>query len=208
MADLNKIYVYRITHVQNIPHMLQHGITHIHSANSNKNYLPIGDGSLIKSREAFQLPNGNSLGRYIPFYFGVRMPMLYVIQKGFNGVTPVAAKDIVYCVCSVAGIVHAGIDFVFTDGHAIDGFTSFYTPAEANNMDSIVDFKAVQAQYWKTDTDLDLKRRKEAEFLAAGDITPDAIIGFVVYNQETALSVQIMPGLTTQKIIVKPNYYF
>ncbi|HAZ25324.1 MAG TPA: DUF4433 domain-containing protein, partial [Algoriphagus sp.] len=28
MADLNKIYLYRMTHIANVPHILLHGITH------------------------------------------------------------------------------------------------------------------------------------------------------------------------------------
>jgi hypothetical protein len=92
MADLNKIYLFRMTHVENIPHILQHGITHVDSVNQNQQYAPIGDSGLINTRHRFVLPNGNKLGDYIPFYFGYRMPMLYVIQKGFNGVTLTAPE--------------------------------------------------------------------------------------------------------------------
>ena len=83
MADLNKTYLFRMTHIQNIPHILQYGITHLTSPNANVNYVPIGDGSLINTRSSFILNNGKQLGDYIPFYFGVLTPMLYVIQKGF-----------------------------------------------------------------------------------------------------------------------------
>ena len=31
MADLNKIYLFRMTHIENIPHIYQYGITHIDS---------------------------------------------------------------------------------------------------------------------------------------------------------------------------------
>ncbi len=102
-----------MTHVNNIAHILRFGITHFNSVNRNLTYKPIGDSSLISSRNRFQLPNGKMLGEYIPFYFGRRMPMLYVIQKGFNGVTITPAEEIVYCITSVQNIIDRDLNFVF-----------------------------------------------------------------------------------------------
>ncbi len=175
MAELNKIYLYRMTHIENIPHILQYGITHSSSPNSNPNFIPIGDGSLIITRSNFLLNNGRCLGEYTPFYFGVRTPMLYVMQKGFNMVVPTLAKNIVYCVSSVQKIVDNNLDFIFTDGHAIDRFSSQYNNSDINNIDTIVDWNAVKAKYWHDENDLDLKRRKEAEFLVLGDIPTNSI---------------------------------
>lgn len=208
MADLSKLFLYRITHLQNIQHVLQQGITHISSVIKNNKFVSIGDSSLINSRSGFQLPNGRRLGEYIPFYFGVRMPMLYVIQNGFNGVTPTSSNKIVYCVTSVKAIMESNMNFIFSDGHAIDGFSSFYSPVDVNKIETIVDFKAVKEQYWKSDTDLDLKRRKEAEFLVLGDVPKEAIIGFAVHNQTAAEAIKEMEGFEGKKLIVKPNYYF
>jgi len=145
-------------------------------------FFLIGDGSLINSRSGVRLSNGRRLGEYIPFYFGVRMPMLYVIQNGFNGVTTTLAINIVYCVTSVKAIIESNTNFIFSDGHAIDSFSSIYTPGDVNNIETIVDFKAVKAQYWKSETDLDLTFKKEAEFLVFGDVPSEAVIGFVAYK--------------------------
>ena len=71
MPDLNKTYLFRMTHVDNIPHIIQHGITHSSSVNTNPNFISIGDSSLISSRNNILLNNGRLLGEYIPFYFGV-----------------------------------------------------------------------------------------------------------------------------------------
>ena len=83
-----------MTHIENIQHILAFGITHSGSPNANPNYLPIGDKGLISTRNAFVLENGKCLGDYTPFYFGVRMPMLYVVQKGFNGVETTSQKKL------------------------------------------------------------------------------------------------------------------
>ncbi|MPS74705.1 MAG: DUF4433 domain-containing protein [Chryseobacterium sp.] len=207
MAELDKIYLFRMTHIENIPHILQYGITHSDSSNANPSYVPIGDDSLINTRNKFLLNNGKCLGEYIPFYFGVRMPMLYVIQKGFNLVIPTPAENIVYCVSSVEKIMEQNADFVFTNGHAVDGFSVQYTVSDINNINEIIDWNAVKAKYWKDENDLDRKRRKEAEFLVLGDIDKKTILGFIVYN-ENAKKKMIDFGLEENRVHINPNYYF
>ena len=105
MAELDKIYLFRMTHIENIPHILQCGITHSDSPNANPIYVPIGDNSIISTRNKFLLNNGKTLGDYIPFYFSKRTPMLYVIQKGYNSVVLTPAEKIVYCVSSIQKII-------------------------------------------------------------------------------------------------------
>src|SRR5690554_470007 len=88
MPNLDRIYLYRITHIENIPHIIQNGFTHASSPNANHDFVPIGDRSLIATRHSFMLNNGRLLGAYIPFYFGPRTPMLFVVQRGYNAVAP------------------------------------------------------------------------------------------------------------------------
>ena len=91
MMELERIIVYRMVHIGNLPHILQHGITHKNSENANHNFMTIGDESLIGTRatKTVSVDNGDFikfgihqivLGDFIPFYFGIKMPMLYVIQ--------------------------------------------------------------------------------------------------------------------------------
>lgn len=196
-----------MTHIENIPHILQYGITHSTSANANRNFVPIGDSSLIATRNDFLLNNGRLLGEYIPFYFGYRTPMLYVVQNGFNMVAPTPAEKIVYCVSSVQKIIDLQLDFIFTDGHAVDGFSSQYTFTDIDNIDAILDKNAIKAKYWRSENDLDLKRRKEAEFLVLGDIIKNAILGFLTYN-ENAKNRVINFGANAAKVHIKPEFYF
>lgn len=207
MPDLNKIYLYRMTHIENIPHILQYGITRIDSPNANKGYVSIGDSSLISKRNDFTVPNGRTLGEYIPFYFGVCMPMLYVIQNGFNSVKPTPAKEIVYCITSVQQIINHQLDFVFTDGHAVDSFSSFYSLADIDNIEQYIDQNAIKSKYWKNENDLDLKRRKEAEFLIGNDIPSSAIRGFAVYD-EAAKNKLMGFGIAENRVIINTGFYF
>lgn len=92
-------YIYRMTHIDNIPHILKHGITHRESADADPSYIPIGDTSIIdKHRNLIRETVAGekiSLGDFIPFYFYARMPMLYNIQHGYK-VERVDAENIVY----------------------------------------------------------------------------------------------------------------
>jgi hypothetical protein len=208
MPDLDSILLYRMTHIENIPHILKYGITHISSDSSNKKYVPIGDGSLINARKGFKISKGKILGEYIPFYFGPRMPMLYVMQQGYNMVKKVSPGDIVYCVTSIDSIRKADLEFVFTDGHAVDGFTDFFEAKDLKRIDKIIDWSAVRVKYWKKEDDLDLKRRKEAEFLVKGDIPVTAIKSFVVYDHDASDKLKAMSKFKDQTVVVRPGYYF
>ncbi|PWK00909.1 uncharacterized protein DUF4433 [Flavobacterium araucananum] len=207
MTDLNKIYLFRMLHIDNMEHVLQHGITKIDSVNANKNYKAIGDGSLINNRNFFFTPNGKTLSNYIPFYFWCRMPMLYVIQKGFNGVQATSAENIVYCITTVAQIINLGLDYIFTDGHAVNCLSSFFLPNEITKIEEIIDLKVIKDSYWNDPKDLDKKRRKEAEFLIEKDIPCEAIGRYAVYNQK-AKDKLLGLGIPDDKILIKSEFYF
>ncbi len=216
--DLSEVKVYRMTHIDNIEHILQNGITHRNSSNHNPTYKAIGDVSLINTRDHKQIlvDNGDfhnsdgtiiTLGDFIPFYFGVKMPMLFVIRNGGNFVTkPTPASEIIYLVCSLNSIINNG-DFYFSDGHATDNLTSFYDSSQIENLVDIVDWNAVKASYWSGQDNLNIKRKKQAEFLISDDIAPNLIVGFGCYN-EIAKNMLLEFGVQENTIKVIPNAYF
>lgn len=217
--DLAEIKVYRMTHIDNIEHILQYGITHRNSPNHNPDYIAIGDISLINTRDTKQVTvdNGDflnmdsdtiTLGDFIPFYFGIKMPMLYVIQNGGNFVkksTP--ASKIVYMVCSINKIINHHEDYFFSDGHATDNLTSFYDKTKINELPDIIDWNAIRASYWGGQDNLNVKRKKQAEFLVSGDVASKHIIGFGCYNIN-AKNKLVDLGINEDKIKVIPNAYY
>ena len=207
MPDFDKIFLFRITHIDNIPHIIKNGITHLTSQNSNPQYKSIGDSSLINNRDQFELPGGKKLGDYIPFYFGFRMPMLFVIQNGYNGVIETKPENIVYCVTSISLVLKHQLNFIFSNGHAVDKFSEFFESGSVNEIQTIVDFNAVKAKYWKSDSDLDLKRRKEAEFLLENNLPSNAIRKYIVYNKAVKEKL-IHLGIEENLILVSKEYYF
>ena len=118
-------YVFRITHIDNIPHIAQYGIVKNDSPHRDNHYVCIGDRQIIRLRGEMPV-KGYLISDYIPFYFGPRSPMLYVIQHGYNGVQRIEPEKIVYCVVKIDELVKNDIDCIFTDGHALSMLTSFY----------------------------------------------------------------------------------
>ena len=207
MPGTREIDAYRMTHIDNIPHILENGITHPSCTSANPEYVPIGDTSLIASRNARQLGSGKTLGNYIPFYFSKRTPMLFVIQHGHNSVPIVAPENIVYCVCSLDAIVSLGSDFLFSDGHAYNKLSSFYDSSHLSEIETILDWEAIHDIYWKDEQDTDKKRRKEAECLIGADIPLTFIKQFVVYNDDAKEKLLIF-GVEEEMIEVNAGYYF
>src|ERR1035437_52385 len=217
--NLQQVKIYRMTHIENIPHILNCGITHKNSNNNNPSFITIGDISLIDTRSSKRIivDNGNSLnfnaptivlGDYIPFYFGVKMPMLYVMQNGGNFVehaTP--PKDIVYLVCPIIKIIESDNVFYFTYGHATDNLTTFYDSSKVLELTTIIDWSSVGASYWGGHENLNIKRKKQAEFLVSDDLEPEYLIGIGCYNELAKRKLMGMGVDETKIKIISSAYY-
>lgn len=217
--EVEGIFLYRITHIENIPHIIAHGITHKSSTHVNPSFRSIGDKSLIDNRSEKQVvvDNGElfstksaliTLGNFIPFYFGVRMPMLYVIQIGGNFVEEqTKPQDIVYVVCSLECIIAKKLRFYFSDGHATDHFTAFYTSKKVSEINEIIDWTSIKSRYWGGHDNLNTKRKKQAKFLVGDDVPAQCISGYGVYD-ETAKEKMITFGVDESIIKIIPNAYY
>ena len=199
-------YAFRITHIDNIPHILKNGLVKAGSPLHDENYMPIGDPQIIGLRGDIEV-KGYRIGDYIPFYLGPRSPMLYVIQHGYNGVQRVEPEKIVYCVIRLDDLINNNIDCIFTDGHAVSFLTSFYSRDKLSSINEIVKFDDVYSSQWNSEEDLDLKRRKEAELLIKNDLPVQFLRGFVVYNNK-AKDFLIEKGVADNMIAVMPSYYY
>lgn len=213
MMTIDNIKLYRMTHVANIPHVLQHGIVHSSSPNHNPDYVPIGDKTLIDFRRTkkirIDVEQSIPLGDFIPFYFGIRMPMLYVMQRGGNFVEKAYnPEEIIYVAISLKKILEKGYEFFFTDGHATDFLTSFYTKDSIDSLPELLDWDAIKAQNWSGDgIETDLKRRKQAEFLIKQDVATDCICGYACYN-EVAKARLLTLGVPENLIRIFPRAYY
>lgn len=206
MPAANKIrYGFRITHIDNIPYINEMGFVLPNSEYASPTYKPIGDREVIGKRNT--KIKGYDLAQYIPFYFGPRSVMLYVIQHGYNGVKKQNPEDIVYCVIKIEELIANNVECLFTDGHALSALTDFYTHDKLTEINSIISYDEVYARYWISETDTDLKRRKEAELLIKNTLPPNYISGYVVYNAQAKHRL-IHYGVDVNRIVVNPEYYF
>lgn len=199
-------YVFRLTHIDNIKYIMSKGLVRASSPLRDENYVSIGDVQVIQVRKDRKF-QGCQLSDFMPFYFGPRSPMLYVIQHGYNGVRKVKPEDIVYCVVRIEDIIKNDIDCIFTDGHALSSLTNYYYKSSLANLNNIVNYDDVYSTFWNIEDDPDLKRRKEAELLINEDLPAQYIRGIVVYNDK-AKEYLINLGVAAELIVVMPGYYF
>lgn len=211
MAKPSKIYLYRITHIDNLDFILESGkLTCPSNPDCDSDYIGIGDAILIQSRSSKEVniePNGNFTD-YVAFYFGARSPMLYSIQKGFNGVTQRSPETIIYLVTTFDNINENESQYVFSDGHGYHSMSQFF-----NAEDDLeeVDWDAVKLRRWNdTEDDPDRKRRKQAEFLVYGEVSLSAIVGIGVYNEaaKTNILAKFAEHDFSCNVIVKPDLYY
>lgn len=120
---------------------------------------------------------------------------------------PNSPENIVYVACSLQAIVQYEPDFYFSDGHATDMLTTFYDSSKINQLPEIIDWDAVKAVYWGGQENLDIKRKKQAEFLIYEDLPIDVIAGFGCYN-DIAKKKLIKFGINEESIKIIPKAYF
>lgn len=191
LPSLDKIWIFRITHIDNIRYALTHGLFHYGHHQADSNYINIGDSRLIQQRHDYVVsvnpPNGD-LGDYVPFYFGPLSPMLLNIKTGQRNITQRHQQDIVYLCCNLEKVLKECNEWCFTDGHAKTKITTFYN--DIKDLDQ-VDLALAGQRYWHPiDEDLDRMRKKQAEFLVKYSVPPSCISDLVVYNPERQKEVQ------------------
>jgi ssDNA thymidine ADP-ribosyltransferase, DarT len=101
-TDLNpgKALIFRITHVDNVPWILDNGLHCRSSAILDPNFINIGNLELIDKRQHrfVEIPPGGTLSDYIPFYFTPFSPMMLNIKTGWGGITKRLNQEIVILV--------------------------------------------------------------------------------------------------------------
>src|SRR5271166_6859108 len=113
-------HIFRITHVSNVPWILDYGLHCKSSPVADPNFVPIGMPDLIQRRTTRTVPcgPGGTLGDYVPFYFTPWSVMMLNIKTGYNNVIKRPNSEIVILVSSLPKLQETGTRFVFTNGHA------------------------------------------------------------------------------------------
>lgn len=211
MINFKKSFCYRITHIDNLPLLMQNGFIHQYHPNANKNYIEIGNSSIIGVRNKTQVKINNfgMVGDYIPFYFTPKSIMLYNIITGYY--SPLVPKrtrnEILVVRCEIQKLATL-TKWFFTDGQANDMITNHF-----NNLKDLtkIDWYSIQnSNFSKDNGDFDRPRRYQAEFLVYNEVPLSYFESLNVYdkNSQKLVSKILLQNNINLAINVKPEYFF
>ena len=202
--------IFRITHRDNVPWVLENGLHCRNSDQSDPNYVNIGSPDLIGKRQtrAVPVPPCGTLSDYIPFYFTPHSPMLYNIRTGYGGITQRANEEIVILGTSLHKLAEHNLPYVFTDRHAYLRAANYY-----NSLDDLVhiDFPLLQSRNFRRDPENPERiERYQAEALVHGLIPVDALMAIVSSNISTAekLTAEVQKRDLDIPVVARIDWYF
>lgn len=211
-AKLNadKALIFRITHRDNVPWILGHGMCCRNASVQDPNYRTIGNPELIdkRQRRSVPIPPGGTLSDYIPFYFTPYTPMMLNIKTGYGGITKVPNEDVVIFVSSLRRLHETGRSFLFTDRHAYLVNAEFYD--DMDDLDKI-DWRILQNRDFKRDPDDPGKlERYQAEALVHDRLPVESFIGIVCYTEKVKnlLNQMVSDGGLQLQVVKQRGWYF
>lgn len=202
--------IFRITHIDNVPWILDHGLHCQNAVEKDPDFVGIGMKNLIDKRQKHPVlidPFG-TLGDYVPFYFTPYSIMMLNIKTGYNDVIKRANKEIIVLVSSIHRLVELDVPFVFTNGHAYLAETEYF-----NTVGDLkcVDWALLQSRNFKRDPDVPGKQAKyQAEALIYRQMPVDALMGIACYNDEGKNAIEKLLGKRglDLRVRVLPNWFF
>jgi hypothetical protein len=209
----DKSFCYRITHIDNLPHILDHGILNKNHPKASDGYIQIGHPEIIdvRSTTKVKIENYGNIGDYVPFYFTPKSIMLYNIQTGHQApkVTHRNAEDLLVIRCKIQDLAAHDALWFFTDGQANDAATRHYN--DLSQIDAI-DWETIHAcNFKKSDGNRQRPRKYQAEFLVHKEVPVHLIESFCVHNDNAAQIVQDLlenNNFTHISVHTLPQYYF
>lgn len=205
--------IYHITPIDNLESIISEGglLAYNVMLETGTNYTNIAYENIQYRRARIRVPcgAGGVLHDYVPFYFAPRSPMLYTINRGNVPNYTQGQEAVIHLVSHVEDIDARGdLDFVFTDGHAVMEFTTFFD--DLNYLDNI-DWDVMEARYWRdTNEDNDRKRRRQAEFLVRNFLPWELITEIGVMNSTIKANTENILQNFTHKpsVIVQKSWYY
>lgn len=190
--------LFYITHKDNVPSMLRHGIlSHASVLEREVSYRAIYDSEIVSNRQEKLAPDGQSLWQFANVYFQARNPMMYRVahEKGKNDLAIIGLNS---SVLSLPGVF-------ITDGNAANTGTNFYYQREG--MAALTEiWDIVNGEWWNS---MDGSKRKiMAECLIPSNIPPEYIHSIYVANQKIADDLRLTIGTSRVPVVPEPNLFF
>lgn len=209
VLNADRALIFRITHRDNVPWILDHGL---HASNGrvlDPNFRNIGNVDLIGKRayRVVAVGPGGTLSDYVPFYFTPFSIMMFNIHTGYN-VPQVPNEEIVILVSSLPRVAELGIPFVFTDQHAYPVMANYFT--DLKDLDK-VGWDLLNSKNFKHDPDdPGKKERYQAEALVWKHLSVEGLLGICSYNSavDAGIKMELAKRNLTMQTIVQTNWYF
>ncbi len=190
--------LYYITHIDNLPSILEKGIlSHERIEDDQVQFARIYNTEIVNVRKGKSTPSQKSLWSYANLYFQPRNPMMYrLVQE--SGVSDLA-------VLGVSEKVLQTPDVFISDGNAANTPTQFYPISSGLKM-LRQQRKILQSEWWNT---LDGSKRKiMAECLVPNSVGPEFINSVYVANEEARMRVSEKIGSRSVSVISEPQMFF
>lgn len=206
--------IFHITHVSNLP-----AIAACSELRSDRRVQQLGGPiaavgmSKIKQRR-LSLPvschPGTTVGEFVPFYFGPRSIMLFLLHRGNHPELNYAGgqQPIVHLQADLHAVlqwaVQHGQRWAFTAANAGAAYTQFYAQSGQLN---VIDWSAVNATDFR---DPGIKERKQAEFLVYGAFPWTLVerIGVCSVAARSQALAAMANAVHRPQVTVDPSWYF
>ena len=201
-------WIYHISHLRNLERILAEGGLHCDRAAQALKSVNIGHLHIKERRLKRQVPvgPGGTVGDYVPFYFAPRSPMLYAISRGAVDGYAEGQRPVIYLCSTVEAVDNAGLNWVFTEGHADMGYTDFFDDLKDLKK---VDWDLMKQKYWHdTDDDPDRKRRRQAEFLVHEFVPWDLVSYIGVYDDSVVEAIARVLRSDRPKVGIQTGWYY
>jgi O-acetyl-ADP-ribose deacetylase (regulator of RNase III) len=191
--------LYYITHIDNVPSILEHGIfSHSRIGRDKINFTPVYNEEIVSKRSCKSTPDGKSLWDFANLYFQARNPMLYKVihDKSLNDIVVFGVRK---------NVMDTRGSFV-TDGNAANLPTKFVPGSQANKLWKEI-VSNTQVEWWSEENGS--KRKIMAECLIPETIAPMYIETIYVANSEVRDKVmRLVPNFDAHRVVPEANMFF
>jgi hypothetical protein len=196
--------IYRITHISNLESILKscglYAPNNLPAVCGAYKSIHNPDISLKRSNRSIPCGPGGKIHDYVAFYLGHRSPMLYQLHTGRVDGYDEGQEPLIYLVANAQNILSQGLQFVFSDGHGIAEYSTWYDDLQQLNS---LDWESIYARMWYDDeNDPDRQRRKQAEFLVHQYLNWSLVDYLAVIN--TAMKQRVENILSNYPLMIKP----
>ncbi len=214
MTVPNPTPILRFMHIDNLAVVMHRGGLHAPTCTPNDGlaYKAIHNLEVQQKRADRQIlcgPRG-VIHDYVPFYFGFLSPMMLNLKTGRVAGYTEGQEPLIYLGTYAQTIAENGPGFVFSDGHGLAAYTSWFD--DLSQLDK-VDWDVVYQRYWTDNAnDMDRQRKKQAEFLVYKFCDWSLVKAIIVIDDNRKSQVeQVLAGFPHQmhrQILVKRDWYY